>query len=138
MDAICTLHDQAIHFANEAFSLKKAGRHEEARQKFLQACELESESAFHVEKLPENEPSRSMLFLGAASLAWYGEDFELAERLVGEGMSGYPSDNTKNDLKKLFDDIKFSVGNQKAPAGHKGFLTARPTRASIGEEHERV
>jgi hypothetical protein len=114
MNTICTLHDQAMHIMNEAFSLKNADKHEEARQKFLQACELESESAFLVEKLPENEPSRSMLFLGAASLAWYGEDFELAERLVGEGMSGYPSDNIKNDLRKLLDDIKFSVAAKKS------------------------
>jgi hypothetical protein len=90
---------------NDAFSLKKNGEHGGSKQKFLQACELELKSASLIEKLRENEPSRSMLFLGAASLAFQGEDFDLAERLVGEGLSGYPPDDVKADLRKLLDEI---------------------------------
>jgi len=108
MSDICTFHDQAMQMMNDAFLLKNSDNHEEARQKFIQACELESKSAFLVEKLPINEPSRSMLFLGAASLAWHGEDYESAERLIGEGLSGYPPDNVRDDLFKLLDNIKFA------------------------------
>jgi hypothetical protein len=116
MSDICTLHDQAMHMMNEAYSLKNANRNEEARQKFLDACNLELQSASYVEKLPENEPSRSMLFLGAASLAWHGEDFALAERLIGEGLSGYPPEDVKNDLRQLLDDVALSLAIRNSSA----------------------
>jgi hypothetical protein len=91
---------------NDAFSHKNNGDHEDARQQFLQACDLELKSAYLVEKLRENEPSRSMLFLGAASLAFQGEDFKLAERLIGEGLNGYPPDNVKEILRKMLSSVQ--------------------------------
>jgi len=113
MSDICTFHDQAMQIMHEAFSLKNDDQLEEAKQKFLQARDLEEKSAFLVEKNPTSEPSRSMLFLGAASLAWHGEDLESTERLIGEGLSGYPPDNVRDDLFKLLDNVKSARAAQK-------------------------
>lgn len=107
MSMICELHDKAMLLMSMAFSMKEA--HDiDTCAKFLLACEYESEAAFMIDKTPETEPSRGMLFLGAASLAWHGQDFDLAERLVAEGLSGYPAPAAQHDLRRLYDDIKFS------------------------------
>lgn len=113
MSKICELHDHAMLLMNEAFSLK-AKKDIDTCAQFLLACEYEAESAYLVEKKIENEPSRGMLFLGAASLAWNGQDYEQAERLVAEGLSGFPTERVKTDLRKLLDDIKFSMATEKA------------------------
>jgi hypothetical protein len=109
MNDIGIVYDQAMAMRNDAFSLREHGDIEEARKKFLQACASALQSASLIEKLRENEPRRSVLFLEAASSAFHGEDLDLAERLVGEGLSGYPPDSVKKDLRKLLDDIKFAL-----------------------------
>ena len=109
MSRICELHDEAMDIMNEAIALQSDGREEESRVLFARACDLESESANLVEKKPENEPSRSMLFLGAASLAWRAKEYERAERLACDGLSGYPTERTKLELRKLHEQIKFDL-----------------------------
>lgn len=47
-----------------------------------------------------------MLFLGAASLAATLEEYEIAQQLVLEGLSGYPTIAVRNDLVKLAEEIK--------------------------------
>lgn len=107
MSRICELHDQAMDIMNEAIRLENTGKRTEAGALFIHACDLECESAFLVEKKPENEPSRGMLFLGAASLAKRIKDYERAERLVFEGLSGFPTELVREDLERLYDEIKF-------------------------------
>ncbi|MBD5608246.1 MAG: hypothetical protein HDQ93_05285 [Desulfovibrio sp.] len=93
---------------NEALRLQREGLHEYARKEFLRACELESTSADLVDAKPENEPSRGMLYLGAASLAKMAGELDWAERLVGKGMSGFPTPRVKEDLHKLYAEINFA------------------------------
>jgi hypothetical protein len=112
MSVICKLHDDAMLLMNEAILLEKENKFEEAKLKFLDACNIELKSASLVEKLPENEPSRSILYLGAASLAWRGEDFEFAERLISEGMNGYPPEQVKKDLMKLLSAINGTIAGK--------------------------
>jgi hypothetical protein len=50
-----------------------------------------------------------MLYRGAASLAWRGEDFEFAKRLIAEAMNGYPPEQVKNDLRQLLAKVKLSI-----------------------------
>lgn len=112
MSTICELHDKAMSLMN--FALKMKAAHDiDTCAKFLEACEFEAGAAYLVEKTPATEPSRGMLFLGAASLAWHGQDYELAERLVAEGLSGFPTVSVQEDLRKLYDDIKFSKYMEK-------------------------
>lgn len=113
MSKICDLHDHAMDIMNEALDLKAKGEKEKASYLLMQACQLESEAAYQVAKEPETEPSRSMLFLGAASLAYQVKNYELAERLIHEGLSGYPTISVKDELYKLEDEIKFFINSQK-------------------------
>lgn len=108
MSDVCKYHDQAMVIMDMALQLQTAND-SNAYAKFLEACELEAKAAYLVEKKPENEPSRGMLFLGAASLAWQGKDYALAERLAADGLSGYPTPSVREDLWQLIDDIKFSI-----------------------------
>jgi hypothetical protein len=115
MNEVCTLHDQAMFVMNEAFSFKEANRFEEARKKFLEACDLELQAATLVEKPPENEPSRSMLYLGAASLAVMIDNFSLATKLVSECLSGYPPEEIKTEVVMLGDAIQEYQASTSCP-----------------------
>ena len=106
MSKICELHDTAMDIMNEAIALQEHGNSYDACAKFLYACELESESAYLVDKNSESEPSRGMLFLSAASLAWRAGDYEQAECLVQEGLNGYPTEKIRMELCRLYDEIK--------------------------------
>lgn len=107
MSRICELHDQAMDIMNEGLQLQGAGREYEACEKFFLAYEMECEAAHLVERKPENEPSRGMLFLGAASLAMRVKAYEDAERLVCDGLSGFPTPRVREELRKLYTEIKF-------------------------------
>lgn len=109
MSKICELHDKAMDIMNEAIALENSGHAREAQEKFMAACRLESESAALVEKKPENEPSRGMLFLGAASLAFRAKDFFSAERLACEGLTGFPTAKVRRELRILYDEIKHEI-----------------------------
>lgn len=99
--------------ASEAILLKKENKFKESKSIFLDACNLEFKAASLVENLAENEPSRSILYLSAASLAWRGEDFKFAERLIAEAMNGYPPEQVKNDLRQLLAKVKLSIVAKK-------------------------
>lgn len=113
MSKICELHDTAMDIMNEGIALQEHGNSYDACAKFLYACELESESAYLVDKNSESEPSRGMLFLGAASLAFRAKDYEQAERLACEGLSGYPTEKVRMELRKIHDEIKFEQAARK-------------------------
>jgi hypothetical protein len=106
---ICELHDKAMLIMNDAYLLKNANKCAEAKAKLAEACALELKSAARVVKLPESEPSRSILYLCAASLAWHAENFDLAERLIGEGMSEFTPQSLKIDFLRLHDDVMLSI-----------------------------
>ena len=52
---------------------------------------------------PDTEPTRSILYLGAASLAWNAGDHIEAKRLAGIGLAGSPTPRTRDDLLELLE-----------------------------------
>lgn len=106
MSRVCELHDKSMDLLNEALKFQASGWDERAQELFHKAYELEKTAAYLVKKAPESEPSRGMLFLGAASLAATLAEYEIAQQLVLEGLSGYPTIAVRNDLVKLAEEIK--------------------------------
>ena len=109
MSLVRTLHNQALACANQAKEALSRGELAVAKQLFLEAAAHEARAAAHIAIAPENEPTRSVLYLGAASFAWSGKDLTEAERLCAHGLAGFPQPSTKNDLYKLIDDIKYEL-----------------------------
>lgn len=107
MTTVSNLHPKAMDLAEEAFRLQRKGHDKHAHSLFLEALKLEQEAAMSLILSHDNEPSRSILFRSAASLAYNAEDFETAERLIAHGLSGYPPLEIKEELKNLYEDINF-------------------------------
>lgn len=107
MTTVSDLHPKAMDLAEEAFLLRRRGEDAQAKVFFLQALHLEQEAALLLLPTEDAEPSRSILYRSAASLAYNAEDFDTAERLIAHGLSGYPPSEIKEELKNLYEDINF-------------------------------
>ncbi|HVF49465.1 MAG TPA: tetratricopeptide repeat protein [Pyrinomonadaceae bacterium] len=107
MTTVNDLHPQAMDLADEAFRLRRRGNDAEARMLFLRALELEQKAAFLLPATEASEPSRSILYRSAASLAYNAEDYEEAERLIAFGLSGFPPPEIRDELKNLYENINF-------------------------------
>ncbi len=93
--------------AQEALIYRERGELDAARKLASQALPLEIEAASLVSKEISSEPTRSILYQSAASLAFQAGDYAAAQRLVAEGLAGYPPPRVEGELKDLFEQINF-------------------------------
>ena len=107
MTTVNDLHPKAMDLAEEAFQLQREGEDGQAKRLFLEALALEREAALLLPVSEEAEPSRSILFRSAASLAYNAEEYETAEQLIAHGLSGFPPAEIKEELKDLYENIEF-------------------------------
>lgn len=92
------LHRTAMELAERAEGSRDAGQ---ALQLFRQAFEKEREAAELLENQPDLEPTRSVLFRSAASLAFDCHDFAEAERLLAKGLAGNPPADVAEEMISL-------------------------------------
>jgi hypothetical protein len=95
--------------SDEARSLRLSGSQDRAREVTTQALALELEAAERIPKTPESEPTRSILYRSAAALAYKAGDFQTAQRLVFEALSGYPSPRVEQELKDLYEQLNLTA-----------------------------
>ncbi|MBD3309541.1 hypothetical protein GF348_24390 [candidate division KSB3 bacterium] len=107
MTTVRELHDRATELAQIALVARQEGRVEEATGLARQALEYETRAARLIPDEESSEPTRSILYLSAASLAYQSKDLRAAQRLVAEGLSGYPPPKVEQDLKDLLAQIDF-------------------------------
>ncbi len=89
-----------MEIADEAFMAKRLGDIERAKNLFLQAFELE----FNIAQQATTEPSRSVLFRSAATLALHAEQYREAERVAAMGLSGNPPPEIANELRDILEE----------------------------------
>lgn len=107
MTSVNDLHPKAMDLAENALILRSRGEFSFARSLFLEALNYERQAALLLDLNKESEPSRSVLFRSAASLAYNGEDYKEAERLIAQGLAGYPPADVRDELLNLLEDITF-------------------------------
>lgn len=95
------LHEKAMQLADDAFLAKIRKQDDEAISLLQQAANLEMEAANALSNTPDSEPSRSILYRSAASLAYDAEDYKLADRLIASGLAGFPPPEIERELKNL-------------------------------------
>src|SRR6266540_4312179 len=105
MPTVNELHTTAMDIAEEAFDYQRKGERGAAADLFFQALHLEQQAANMLDIKRENEPSRSILFRSAASLAYNAGDYETAEKLVAQGLTGFPPPEIADELRDLFDEV---------------------------------
>jgi hypothetical protein len=96
------VHEAAMELARQAFSNRdKQG----SRQLFKGALEKERWAAENWAETSGLEPTRSILYRSAASLAWNCQDYSEVVRLARKGLEGSPPGDIAAELKELLDMV---------------------------------
>ncbi|HEY0512714.1 MAG TPA: hypothetical protein VGH73_12465 [Thermoanaerobaculia bacterium] len=95
---VSQFHETAMAFAEQAL-LSPDPR--QAGKLFRSAFEHERKAAELLEGAYDYEPTRSVLYRSAATLARDCRDFSEAKRLIQEGLTGHPPGDIAAELKEL-------------------------------------
>ncbi len=134
MKEIKKLHNQAMMLATSADEARRSGDTDTAITLFKKAMELESSAAILLDPEMGLEPTRSVLFRSAASLAISGKNYPAAKDLSLEAMLGAPPHIIADEIREILDAAdRYSQKNgQDAtlgiedPAAHFGLSTNLP------------
>lgn len=96
-----------MNIAEEAFFLKRKGDELRAIALFREAVEYEMKAASLLPIDIVNEPTRSILYRSSAALAQNAKQFDLAERLIANGLAGFPPSEIQEELRNLYEDINY-------------------------------
>lgn len=107
MIEIRELHNQAMDLAERASVAKMNGNIEQTNKLLRKAYEKELEAADILRDISSPEPTRSILFRSAASLAIDCNELREAERLIAVGLSGNPPSDIAEELRDLFEKVNF-------------------------------
>jgi hypothetical protein len=109
MSTIRQLHDKAIGLAQLALVARQKGEFEKAENLARQAYEYESQAANLIPSDESSEPTRSIMYSSAASLAFQCKKFEESLQLIAKGLSGFPPSQVKEELKTLWEQVNFEA-----------------------------
>lgn len=107
MSLVRDQHRRAMHLAEKAMAAKAAGDCQQADQLFRDALECERHAADAVASDLAAEPTRSVLFRSAATLALDCRELREAERLIATGLMGNPPEEIAEELRTLLDQVNF-------------------------------
>jgi hypothetical protein len=107
MKSVRDLHRQAMDFAEQAFAAKQQGDPALADSLSRQAFEHELRAATAVAPDLTAEPTRSVLYRSAATLALDCGEVREAERLIAVALAGDPPDEIAEELRNLFEQVHF-------------------------------
>lgn len=108
-EKITNLHNQAMEIAEEAYFVQRKGEKEVADKHFRAAFELEKEAALLLLSDYDIEPTRSVLFKGAAQLAFNFGDFRAMEKIIDFALSGNPNEAIASELRQLLVDTELEI-----------------------------
>lgn len=100
------LHREAMAYAQEAIFAQENGQDNTAIAFYEKAFELEKQAALSF-LYEDKEPTRSVLFRSAATLAKKCGKYREAEKYVNYGLSGNPPDEIAEELRNLYEEINF-------------------------------
>lgn len=106
MSEIKTLHREAMDLAEQAEIAKLRGEGDVAGL-FGRAFELERRAADMLSTQLNAEPTRSVLYRSAASLALSCGEFRKAEQLIATALSGEPPEEIAEELRNLLEQVHF-------------------------------
>lgn len=94
-----------MELADQADLQKRQGNVDYALRLYEQSLEIERKAAYSAQEQHVGEPTESVLFRSAASLAYCIKDFREAERLVCMGLAGNPPAEIAEELRSLYDTV---------------------------------
>ena len=114
-------HHRAMELTDKADALKRAGETEKSIAVYKKAFEREREAALSYKDKYDAEPTRSVLFRSAASLAIESAAPQLALEMIMEGLYGNPPPEIREELLDLLNIIEVISGS----GGRKRVMNSR-------------
>lgn len=102
------LHREAMSERDNALSAKLEGNDQDALRHFQAAYRLEASAANELMDRHAAEPSRSILFRSAATIAKECGLLEEAQKLIYQALSGDPPPDIKSELQDLLEEVNFT------------------------------
>ena len=127
MNKTTDLHEKAMEFHDEAFFAKRKGDLISAMKFSRQALELETQAAERLKDKLDEEPSRSVLYRSAASMAISCEEYRQAEKLIATALAGNPPEEIAEELRDLLEQVNLK---QRTKAKSKTIDHAKLTFAN--------
>jgi hypothetical protein len=106
INQINQLHDEAMELSDLAFAAKRRGDNQSFIQYSRQAYEKEAQAADYLRDT-NAEPTRSVLYRSAATLALDCKETREAERLIAIALIGNPPEAIANELRDLLEQVNF-------------------------------
>jgi len=107
MSKVRMLHDEAMQWAEKAMVARRQGEKTLIVDYSEKAFRLEAEAAALIPNEKASEPTRSILYCSAASLAFEAKCFKDAERLAIQGLAGFPSQRIESELKAIYEKVNY-------------------------------
>jgi len=107
MNEVQQLHRDAMSLAEEAALEQSLGNVSCAKALYLAAFEKERRAAEYLDTRFDLEPTRSVLFRSAASLALDCGDHRSAEKLIARALSGDPPPEIAEELRNILETVYF-------------------------------
>ena len=107
MTDIFDWHNTSMKMAENAMVARIRGDHALSIEYFREALKLETQAASMLQSDSEAEPTRSILYRSAASLALECSEWREAERLASAGLSGYPPAEIIEELREVHKQTLF-------------------------------
>jgi hypothetical protein len=106
-EEVANLHRQAMSMASAGYIASMQGKSSESLKFRRKAYALEREAALKLLTKTKAEPTRSVLFRSAATLALDCGDMRESERLVAMGLSGDPPPEIAEELRDVLERVYF-------------------------------
>ena len=100
-------HREAMRLARKGDQEKGLGNLIVAKQLYLDALFLERQAAMTFLEETENEPTRSVIFRSAASLAYLAQEYREAEKLIAVALAGNTPPLILEQLRDLLESVNF-------------------------------
>jgi hypothetical protein len=107
MQIVNELHQKAMELADRAAEARRAGDVNACERLTAEALKHEAEAAWKVARESDIEPTRSVLFRSAATLAIECRELRVAEQLIGGALSGTPPQEIAEELRDLLEEVYF-------------------------------
>jgi len=101
------LHQKAMELADRAAEARRAGDVGACERLTAEALKHEAEAAWKLARESDLEPTRSVLFRSAATLAIECRELRVAEQLIGAALSGTPPQEIAEELRDLLEEVYF-------------------------------
>lgn len=108
MKSVKDLHEKAMELADQAAVARRAGQTDDYERLTAEAMRFEIEAARTFAAEDGQEPSRSILFRSAATLAVESKELRIAEQLIAAALAENPPQEIAEELRDLLEDVYFN------------------------------